>query len=157
MIEVKNLYKSYNKFQALKDISLSVKSGEICGLIGENSAGKTTLIKCMTGIYKPDKGIITYDGEAVYNNPSVKEKIGYVADANDYIGFYTISKMVYDNAPMERFYNTFKNELIYQNIYYSADTLDEAVSDYVFLWYNHVRPHSYNGGLTPFETRHRQE
>lgn len=63
----------------------------------------------------------------------------------------------YDNAPMERFYNTFKNELIYQNIYYSADTLDEAVSHYVFLWYNHVRPHSYNGGLTPFEARHRQK
>lgn len=42
----------------------------------------------------------------------------------------------YDNAPMERFYNTFKNELIYQNIYYSPDTFDEAVKHYVFLWYN---------------------
>ena len=63
----------------------------------------------------------------------------------------------YDNAPMERFYNTFKNELIYQNIYYSPETLDEAVNHYVFLWYNHVRPHSYNGGLTPFEARNRWE
>lgn len=107
MIEVKNVYKSYNKFQALKDISLSVKSGEICGLIGENSAGKTTLIKCMAGIYKPDKGIITYDGEAVYNNPSVKEKIGYVGDTNDYIGFYTISRMVY---MYETFYPDFEKE-----------------------------------------------
>ena len=61
----------------------------------------------------------------------------------------------YDNAPMERFYNTFKNELIHQNIYYSPETLDEAVNHYVFLWYNHVRPHSYNGGLTPFEARNR--
>lgn len=61
----------------------------------------------------------------------------------------------YDNAPMERFYNNLKNELIYQNIYYSADALDESVKHYVFLWYNHVRPHSYNGGLTPFEARNR--
>lgn len=38
----------------------------------------------------------------------------------------------YDNAPMERFYNTFKNELIHQNIYYSPETLDEAVNHYVF-------------------------
>lgn len=107
MIEVKNVYKSYNKFQALKDISLSVSSGEVCGLIGENSAGKTTLIKCMSGIYKTDSGSITYDGEAVYNNPSVKEKVGYVADINDYIGFYTVSKMVY---MYKTFYPAFEKE-----------------------------------------------
>ena len=59
----------------------------------------------------------------------------------------------YDNAPMERFYNTFKNELIYQNTYYNEESLDEAVNKYVFLWYNHIRPHSHNGGLTPFEAR----
>ncbi|MGN0393795.1 MAG: ABC transporter ATP-binding protein [Coprococcus sp.] len=107
MIEVKNVYKSYNKFEALKDISISVKPGEICGLIGENSAGKTTLIKCMAGIYKTNQGSITYDGKAVYNNPEVKEKLGYVADSNDYIGFYTVAKMVY---MYETFYSGFEKE-----------------------------------------------
>ncbi|MBO5089267.1 MAG: ATP-binding cassette domain-containing protein, partial [Lachnospiraceae bacterium] len=52
MLEVKNVFKSYNKNQVLKDVSLTVLPGEIHGLIGENSAGKTTLIKCVTGIYK---------------------------------------------------------------------------------------------------------
>lgn len=59
----------------------------------------------------------------------------------------------YDNAPMERFYNTQKNEWIYLNNFYSDTSLDEAIKKYVFVWYNHIRPHSYNNGLTPFEAR----
>lgn len=59
----------------------------------------------------------------------------------------------YDNAPMERFYNTLKNELIYPNRFYTESALDEAVSRYIFVWYNHIRPHSYHGDRTPFEAR----
>lgn len=107
MLEVKNIYKGYNKEKVLKGISLNVMPGEIHGLIGENSAGKTTLIKCITGIYKTDEGSVTYDGDAVYDNPSVKERIGYVADYNDYIKYYTVSKMVY---MYEVFYPKFSKE-----------------------------------------------
>ena len=60
----------------------------------------------------------------------------------------------YDNAPMERFYNTLKNELIYPNHFYDEASLDEALNRYVYVWYNHVRPHSYNDWKTPFETRY---
>ena len=60
----------------------------------------------------------------------------------------------YDNAPMERFYNTLKNELIYPNHFYDAASLDEALNRYVYVWYNHVRPHSYNDWKTPFEARY---
>ncbi len=94
MIEVKNVYKGYNNIPVLKDVSLTVIPGEIHGLIGENSAGKTTLIKCMTGIYRTDAGEIRYDGEPVFDNPKVKERIGYVADYNEYIGTNTIKQMV---------------------------------------------------------------
>lgn len=62
----------------------------------------------------------------------------------------------YDNAPMERFYKTFKDELIYRNCFMNPKALDEAVAQYVFVWYNHVRPHSYNNGMTPFEARSMQ-
>lgn len=95
MIEVKNVYKSYNKTEVLKDVSLHVVPGEIHGLIGENSAGKTTLIKCMTGIYQPEQGSILYDEQPVYDNPAVKERIGYVADCNEYISYYTVTRMVH--------------------------------------------------------------
>ena len=94
MIEVKNVDKGYNNVPVLKNVSLTVMPGEIHGLIGENSAGKTTLIKCMTGIYRTDAGEIRYDGEPVFDNPKVKERIGYVADYNEYIGTNTIKQMV---------------------------------------------------------------
>lgn len=104
MLEIKNVYKSYNRNNVLKDISLNVLPGEIHGLIGENSAGKTTLIKCVAGVYKADKGEILYDGKPIYDNPEVKERVGYVADYNDYIKYYTVSKMVH---MYETFYPAF--------------------------------------------------
>lgn len=94
MIEIKDVYKGYEKTEVLHGISLQVKPGEIHGLIGENSAGKTTLIKCATGIYKTDKGEILVDGDAIYDNPTAKVKIGYVADYNEYIRFYNAMRMV---------------------------------------------------------------
>lgn len=59
----------------------------------------------------------------------------------------------YDNAPMERYFNTLKSELIYNYTYNSDERLNEAISDFAYVWYNHVRPHSYNGGLTPVAKR----
>ena len=59
----------------------------------------------------------------------------------------------YDNAPMERFYKSFKTELIYLSTFENDEQLDKEVNKYVYVWYNHIRPHSHNGGLTPFEAR----
>lgn len=59
----------------------------------------------------------------------------------------------YDNAPMERFYNTFKNEYINRYYFKNDLELNEGTKDYVFVWYNHVRPHSYNGGIPPSRVR----
>lgn len=109
MLEVKNVSKKYNKKEVLSDVSINIKKGEIHGLIGENSAGKTTLIKCLVGIYKPDNGDILFEGESVYENSKAKERIGYVADYNEYINIYSINKIVkmfrnfYPNFSIERF------------------------------------------------------
>ena len=59
----------------------------------------------------------------------------------------------YDNAPMEHYYNTLKTELIYQYRFETAAEPDYAVSEFAYDWYNQVRPHMYNGYLTPFEKR----
>lgn len=58
----------------------------------------------------------------------------------------------YDNAPMERFYNTFKSCFYYRYTFDSVEMLDEMTKEYV-NWYNYVRPHSYNNYLTPMEAR----
>jgi len=60
----------------------------------------------------------------------------------------------YDNAPMERYFNTLKSDLIYEHSYKTEEALYRAVDEYAYITYNHVRPHSYNGYKTPFEARY---
>ena len=59
----------------------------------------------------------------------------------------------YDNAPMERYFNTLKNELIYHYTYDTEEALYQAVEEFAYAEYNHVRPHSYNGYRTPYQAR----
>lgn len=94
MINIQNVSKYYDKFKAIDNVSIEIPKGTIHGLIGENGAGKTTLIHCLTGIYKCDEGIITIDGDNVYDNPAVKSKIGYVADSNSYFPNFKVKDMV---------------------------------------------------------------
>ncbi|WP_343209406.1 ABC transporter ATP-binding protein [Anaerolentibacter hominis] len=94
MIQIENVSKSYDDFLAVDDVSITVEKGTVHGLIGENGSGKTTLIKCMTGIYKADKGEIRMAGEPVFENPEVKQKIGYVADYNQYFPTYRVDQMI---------------------------------------------------------------
>lgn len=60
----------------------------------------------------------------------------------------------YDNAAMERYYNTLKTELIHQYCFDTVSDLDYAISEFAYNWYNQVRPHSHNGYKTPFEKRY---
>lgn len=60
----------------------------------------------------------------------------------------------YDNAPMERFYNTFKSNFYNVTAFSSVEVMDELTAQYI-NWYNYVRPHSYNDYLTPMEARYR--
>jgi len=63
VVELKNITKRFPGVVALKDMSLSIKPGEIHGLIGENGAGKSTLIKVLTGVNIPEEGEIYVDGQ----------------------------------------------------------------------------------------------
>ena len=60
----------------------------------------------------------------------------------------------YEDSPMERYYNTLKEELIYQYCFETVEDLDYAVSEFAYYWYNQVRPHSFNEYLTPYEKRY---
>ncbi len=62
ILAVQNIYKSFIGVQALKDISISINPGEIHCLAGENGCGKSTLIKCISGVYTPDSGTIILNG-----------------------------------------------------------------------------------------------
>lgn len=66
MIQGKNVSKSFESLEALRDVSISVNKGSIYGLVGSNGAGKTTLLKILVGIYKQDCGEILIYGENVF-------------------------------------------------------------------------------------------
>ena len=80
MLEMKNVTKRFGDFKALDDLSLHVPKGSVYGLVGPNGAGKTTVIRHLAGIYQPDSGSVQVCGQPVWNDPTVKEKIGYVSD-----------------------------------------------------------------------------
>ena len=65
MLEVNNIGISFGGLQAVDNFSLSIKKGQLYGLIGPNGAGKTTVFNLLTGVYKPDSGKITLDGEDI--------------------------------------------------------------------------------------------
>ena len=60
----------------------------------------------------------------------------------------------YDNAHMERYYNSLKEELINRYYFRTEDDLYRAISEYAYGWDNQVRPHAYNNYLTPYEVRY---
>lgn len=86
MIDLQHVTKTYakNGVKALSDLTLHVKGGELFGFIGPNGAGKTTAIKLMTGILRPDSGIITMAGHPMDGQRlDAQRLIGFVPDGND--------------------------------------------------------------------------
>lgn len=70
VLEIKNLSKSFAKNKVLNGINLTVKQGTVMGLMGENGAGKSTMMKCLFGIYAKDEGQITFLNKPVdFKNP----------------------------------------------------------------------------------------
>ena len=111
MIQVHELRKQFDHFKALDGVNMHVGRGEIYGLVGPNGAGKSTLLRHLTGVYRPDGGEVVIDGENVYENKKIKEKIAYIPDELFYF-------MQADTMEMKRFYEgiypEFDSKLFYR-------------------------------------------
>lgn len=80
MIELKNISKRFEEIQAVNRVTLTIHRGCIFGLIGTNGAGKSTLLRLLAGILRADQGTITIDGQEVYENTAVKERLFYIPE-----------------------------------------------------------------------------
>lgn len=100
MIELKNVVKKFDDFTALNDASLTAPTGSVYGLVGSNGAGKSTIIRHLTGIYRQDAGEVLLGGQAVWENPALKATIASIPD--DWHYFLQASV-----ADMMRFYRGF--------------------------------------------------
>ena len=78
--EVKQVFYSYGDVLALDGISFSANRGQIVGLVGENGAGKSTIIKNIYRYLKPDSGTITLDGKDIFSYPSDAYPVSYIPD-----------------------------------------------------------------------------
>ena len=80
MIKTEGLCKRFGSLQAVDHISLTIEDSSIFGLAGTNGAGKSTFLRMLAGVLKPDEGKISIDGEPVFENPKIKEKIFFLPD-----------------------------------------------------------------------------
>ena len=67
ILEVKNLKKSFGKNEVLKGISLSLEEGQVMSIIGSSGSGKTTLLRCINFLETADSGLITVDGDVIFD------------------------------------------------------------------------------------------
>ena len=109
MIEIKNLYKSYDDKQVLNNLSINIEDGKIFGLVGINGAGKSTLLRLMSGIFEPNSGSIKYDGNEVFENEKVKKDIFFLPD-EPYYGLNTTPLNLIDLY--QAFYNINKDDYL---------------------------------------------
>ena len=104
MIELKHINKIYNGFNALNDISLTIKDGEICGIIGQSGAGKSTLVRCINMLEPPTSGDVIVNGKnmVILSKRELREerkKIGMIFQHFNLLS----SRTVYENVafPLE--------------------------------------------------------
>lgn len=72
LLEVQNLSISFGGLRAVDDFSLHIEKGQLYGLIGPNGAGKTTVFNLLTGVYKPNEGIIRLDGKDITGRKNIE-------------------------------------------------------------------------------------
>lgn len=72
LLEVKNLSISFGGLRAVDDFNLHIEKGQLYGLIGPNGAGKTTVFNLLTGVYKPNEGIIRLDGRDITGRKNIE-------------------------------------------------------------------------------------
>lgn len=100
MIETNLVCKSFGTIRALDSVSTSIRSGAVYGIIGSNGAGKSTYLRVLAGVLKPDSGTATIDGTEIFENRAVKEQCFYISDEQYFLPGSTPEEM-------ERYYRMF--------------------------------------------------
>lgn len=105
LVEFKNVYKSFDKKEILKDVSFKIESGKIIGLLGKNGMGKSTIIKLMNGLLTPTKGEILINGK----KPGIESKkiISYLPERSYFDRMMKVSDVL---TYFSDFYEDFKIE-----------------------------------------------
>jgi ABC-type multidrug transport system, ATPase component len=116
MIEAIKTKKSFGDIEAVQDISAQIREGAVFGLVGTNGAGKSTFLRMMAGVLKPDEGQILIDGEAVFENEDAKKKLFFISDEQyffpnttpkDMMEYYAMIYQDFDKHKFENYIEKF--------------------------------------------------
>jgi ABC-2 type transport system ATP-binding protein len=124
MIEVSQLRKNYGAFAAVKDLSLTVRPGEVLGLVGPNGAGKTTTLRCLAGIIPATGGAIRIAGHDLAADPvAAKRALAFFADEPRLFDYLTVRQHL---AFVARVYGIRDHEAIAQPLLEEFEIADKA-------------------------------
>ncbi len=108
-ISVTGLSKKFDNIQALQQVTTNIHKGSIFGLIGSNGAGKSTFLRLLAGVYRPDEGQIMIDGQPVYENEELKQRLFYISDDQFFFPNSNMEEMakyfavMYENFSYDKF------------------------------------------------------
>lgn len=108
MIRLEGAVKKFGEFTALDGINLTIPTGTSFGLLGSNGAGKSTILRLLSGIYKNDGGKTEIDGQSVFDNTRIKERVFFINDETIQFGGYTLKEL---KKYYKGFYPNFSEEL----------------------------------------------
>ncbi len=109
LLDARNVTMQFGGLRAVGDVSMQVHSGEIVGLIGPNGAGKTTFFNCLTGLYKPTSGSVTFAGEPLPPRP---RKVVYAGMARTFQNIRLFHNMTsLENVMVGRYCRTKSNAI----------------------------------------------
>lgn len=105
---LKGAVKKFGDFTALNGVDLEIPKGTAFGLLGSNGAGKSTILRLFSGIYKQEGGEVLIDNEPVYDNVSAKQKVFFINDETVQFGSYTLLEL---KNYYKQFYPDFSEEI----------------------------------------------
>jgi ABC-2 type transport system ATP-binding protein len=124
MIEVRGLGKKYGDFTAVRDLSFSVRPGQVLGLVGPNGAGKTTTLRCLAGIIPPTSGEVTIAGNDLARDPiAAKRSLAFFPDEPRLFDYLTVRQHL---AFVARIYGVTNHESIAQPLLEEFEIADKA-------------------------------
>lgn len=122
MLEVKNAKIMYGDFVAVKDLSFTIKPGDIFGLLGTNGAGKTTTFRMIMGLLEPTEGEVLYFGEKIgYHNV---DEVGYMIEERSLLTKLTVKELMLFHGRLK----SLKKEVIIERLEYWLERF--GVSEY---------------------------
>ncbi len=108
MMQLKNTVKQFEDFKALDGVNLEIPKGTAFGLLGSNGAGKSTILRLFSGIYKPEAGEVLIDEESVYDNIHAKQKVFFINDETVQFSNFTLIQL---KDFYKQFYPAFSEEI----------------------------------------------